>query len=75
MITIFLVSVLSLLFLEAVQMKYRLASHLYGDFFKYQLGPKLSDFLMEERRREKKKSQKQANVTVSDTMTQQPTNE
>jgi hypothetical protein len=36
-------------------MKYRLALHLYGDFFKYQLGPKLSDFLIEERRREKKK--------------------
>jgi hypothetical protein len=39
-------------------MKYRLALHLYGDFFKYQLGPKLSDFLIEERRREKKKKSK-----------------
>lgn len=38
--------------LEAVRSKYRLASHLFDDFFKYHLGPKLSDFLVEERRRE-----------------------
>ncbi|CAF4271958.1 unnamed protein product, partial [Adineta steineri] len=37
---------------EAVRGKYRLASHFYGDFFKYHLGPKLSDFLIEERRRD-----------------------
>ncbi|CAF4212627.1 unnamed protein product, partial [Adineta steineri] len=41
---------------EAVRVKYRLASHFYGDFFKYHLGPKLSDFLIEERRRDEQKN-------------------
>lgn len=63
-----------LLFLEAVRIKYRLASYLYDDFFKYHLGPKLSDFLVAQRRREEKKNtQTQTNAAVSNTTSQQPT--
>lgn len=40
------------LYLGALRAKYRLSSHLYDDFFKFHLGPKLGDFLVEERRRE-----------------------
>ncbi|CAF0822975.1 unnamed protein product [Adineta steineri] len=41
---------------EDVRIKYRLVSHLCGDFFKYHLGPKLSDFVIEERHRDEVKT-------------------
>jgi hypothetical protein len=44
-----------------VRVKYRISGHLYDAFFKYHLAPKLSDFLVEERRREAvRNSRKQA---------------
>lgn len=49
-------TLIALSVLEAVRAKYHLATHLYDDFFKYHLGPKLGDFLVEERRRETMKS-------------------
>jgi hypothetical protein len=62
-------------FTEAVRTKYRLSSHMYDDFFKYHLGPKLSDFLVEERRREAtKNARKQAKLTLSLTTTGQSMN-
>ncbi len=71
---IFSILIFSLLFLEAVQIKYRLASYLYDDFFKYHLGPKLGDFLVAERRRqEKKNTRSQTSVAVSNATAQQPT--
>jgi len=64
------------IFLEAVRVKYRLAAHMYGDFFKYHLGPKLSDFLVEERRREtNKNARKQAKLARSRITTDQPMND
>jgi hypothetical protein len=57
-------------------MKYRLTSYLYGDFFKYHLGPKLGDFLVEERRREEIKNiRQQAKLANSEKTTQQSTND
>lgn len=57
-------------------MKYHLASHLYDQFYKLHLRPKLSDFLVEERRRkEKPNTQTYTNTTTPDEATQQPTNE
>jgi hypothetical protein len=51
---------------EAVRVKYRLALHLYDDFFRYHLGPKLGDFLVEERRREHVRNiRKQAKLAQS----------
>jgi hypothetical protein len=48
---------------------------MYDDFFKYHLGPKLSDFLVEERRREAtKNARKQAKLTLSLTTTGQSMN-
>ncbi|CAF1134088.1 unnamed protein product [Adineta steineri] len=60
---------------EAVRVKYRLGSHLYDDFFKYQLRPKLSDFLVEERRRESlKNARQQAKLALQTTGNQQTIN-
>ncbi|CAF2986500.1 unnamed protein product, partial [Rotaria sp. Silwood2] len=60
---------------EAVRVKYRLATHLYDDFFKYHAGSKLSDFLVEERRRDSVKIvQKQAKLAACQTATQQQNN-
>ncbi|CAF1278909.1 unnamed protein product [Rotaria sordida] len=60
---------------ESVRVKYRLASHMYDDFFKYHLGPKLSDFLVEERRREaNKNARKQAKLALSLMVNEQSTN-
>lgn len=57
---------------EAVRVKYRLASHLYDDFFRYHLGPKLGDFLVEERRREQVRAiRRQAKLAQSLVSTQQ----
>ncbi|CAM4777267.1 unnamed protein product [Rotaria magnacalcarata] len=56
---------------DAVRVKYRLSKHLYDDFFKYHLRPKLSDFLVEERRRESNKIvRNQAKSVVSQIATQ-----
>ncbi|CAF2069972.1 unnamed protein product [Rotaria magnacalcarata] len=56
---------------DAVRVKYRLSKHLYDDFFKYHLRPKLSDFLVEERRRESNKIvRNQAKSIVSQIATQ-----
>jgi hypothetical protein len=58
-------------FLDAVRVKYRLASHLYDDFFKFHLGPKLGDFLVEERRHDSvKNARKQAKLALSVVVTQ-----
>ncbi|CAF1109136.1 unnamed protein product [Rotaria sordida] len=60
---------------EAVRVKYRLATHLYDGFFKYHLGPKLSDFLVEERRRDSIKiARNQAKLAVCQAATQQQNN-
>lgn len=57
-------------FAGAVRAKYHLASHLYDDFFKYHLGPKLGDFLVEERRREVvREARKQAKAMMIITTT------
>jgi hypothetical protein len=57
-------------------MKYRLTSYLYGDFFKYHLGPKLSDFLVEERRREDRKTiREQTKLINFDNQTEQSMND
>ncbi|CAF5072443.1 unnamed protein product, partial [Rotaria magnacalcarata] len=56
---------------DAVRVKYRLSKHLYDNFFKYHLRPKLSDFLVEERRRESNKiARNQAKSVVSQIATQ-----
>ena len=49
---------------------------MYDDFFKYHLGPKLGDFLVEERRRENVKSiRQQARLAPALMVPQHPTND
>jgi hypothetical protein len=49
---------------------------MYDDFFKYHLGPKLGDFLVEERRRENvKNTRQQAKLAPSPMTAEQPTND
>jgi hypothetical protein len=56
--------------------KYRLTSYLYDDFFKYHLGPKLSDFLVEERRRNERKTVRQQEKVINlEHQTQQSIND
>jgi hypothetical protein len=70
-LSIFFASSPDLQFLDGVRVKYRLASHLCDDFFKFHLGPKLCDFLVEERRRESvKNARKQAKLALSVVVTQ-----
>ncbi|CAF4245033.1 unnamed protein product [Rotaria magnacalcarata] len=57
-----------------VRVKYRLASHMYDEFYKYHLAPKLGDFLVDERRRnDTKAARRQAKVALSLATTDQST--
>jgi hypothetical protein len=65
-LSIFFASSPDLQFLDGVRVKYGLASDLCDDFFKFHLGRKLGDFLVEERRRESvKNARKEAKLALS----------